>query len=386
MKKKLHTLFVSLTMLTCIVHASLAAPPADKPIGCRVCDDAHEYNDVMDSATAIATGTVVYGRIDSVNDVDWYKFTLTNPGSIAIWVDNLPAIEENPDEYLLELWSPNGTYMLVNQYEYELATLHLYYYGAAPGTYYARIYRGGQDLLTSATDCYHLTVNTQQAPNSCSESYEPNNDFYNPVSIPLNTEILAQLSYGGDIDYYRLQTDEPHSGITITLRNAMPEFEMVLWSDSLNGYTEFGRASTNYLKDSAVINFPYPIPGSCHLEIMGWGNAYSNERCYSLIVQTYGDGSRKPVQATLQKTATPVKRSRVYPVPTQGTVYLELQSKENKTRYVTVADMNGRIVYSKLFRIVQGSNRLEIDMPAALKSGMYILSDGEEAQRVILHR
>lgn len=383
MKKFLPFLFVSLTVIIITARASGAAPMLKDTTVNFVCADTHEYNDVQDSATAITPGILINGRIESEEDQDWYKFTMTTSGNIFVNVSGLPPTDEDPDEYMLELWSASGVKVHNNPYEFDLPNLHMYYYGAPAGTYYVRVYRSSWALNISQ-DCYQLIVGTEPS-GLCAESYEPNNEIYNPPSIPFNTEILSVINTSADMDYYKF-TSPDSTGFQVILRNPEAKYEIYLYSDSTDYFLELGLASTRDFEDSAVIYYNVAYSTTYHVLVTGKYGAALSSRCYSLIIRPWSGPWWETARTPATKNIVPDRTTRVYPVPSTGTLYMEVPGTESKLRLVTVSDMSGRIVYTKQFLTVPGFNRLEITMPPGQKNGIYIISDGEHSKKVILHR
>ncbi|SFM87891.1 Por secretion system C-terminal sorting domain-containing protein [Chitinophaga sp. YR627] len=352
---------------------------------CRECADVYESNNVFDSAVLVPMGTYIGGRIESEEDQDWYKFTLSSSGSILIDVTNLPVIEDDPDEYMLELWSSTGVLLHVNPYEYELPRIHLNYYGAAPGTYYVRIYRSSWSV-NLGSDCYHLIVNSQLSPGICEDSYEPNNDMYDPPLIPLNEEVISKVSYGGDLDCFKFRTTTPNTFFRVKLRSPEQKFELRLY-DSTDTFYEMAYDYTHEFEDSVELDIEAWAPSTYHLVVEGMYGAAINGRCYSIIVTpryAHYDKKTTAVARTIPHAPAPV--FRVYPVPATGTVYMELESQENKMQYLTITDMHGKILYTRTYRLVTGFNRIEVPMPAALPNGVYLVTDGEHTKKVVLLR
>lgn len=363
------------------IHTIIRPGTAD----CRECTDVYESNNVFDSAALIPMGTYIGGRIESEDDQDWYKFTLSASGSILIDVTNLPVIEDDPDEYMLELWSSTGALLLVNPYEYELPRIHLNYYGAPAGTYYVRIYRSSWSV-NIGTDCYHMIVNSQPSPGVCGDSYEPNNDMYDPPLIPLNEEVISRLAPGGDIDCFKFRTTAPNTFFRVKLRSPEQRFELRLY-DSTNTFYEVVYDYTHEFEDSVELDVEAWEASTYHLTVEGMYGAAINGRCYSIIVTprfARYDNKTSAAAHTIPNAPAPV--FRVYPVPTTGTVYMELQSQENKMQYLTITDMHGKILYTRTYRLVKGFNRVEIPMPPALSNGVYLITDGEHTKKVILSR
>ena len=107
-------------------------------------------NGTMSGAAAIDLNTAVNGTIAPANDVDYYKFTTSAYGGIAIWLTTLPA------NYDLAVFNSSGAQIGISQNKgskNETISLTLY-----AGDYYVKVYPKG--TANSATSCYTLKVQT----------------------------------------------------------------------------------------------------------------------------------------------------------------------------------------------------------------------------------
>ena len=105
-------------------------------------------NGTFGGAVAIPFATNVNGLINPSGDVDYYKFDITNAGSISVSLSTLPA------DYDLKLF--NGSQVEVGISQNGGTTSELINYNASPGTYYAEVY--GYHNNHNSTSCYTLKV------------------------------------------------------------------------------------------------------------------------------------------------------------------------------------------------------------------------------------
>jgi hypothetical protein len=110
-------------------------------------------NGTISGAAAINLNTDVKGTLSPKYDVDHYKFTISSPGTINVWLTTLPG------NYDLALLNSSGAQIGISKNkgtrnESIAASVN-------PGTYYAKVYAPG--TANNATSCYTLKVQTVTA-------------------------------------------------------------------------------------------------------------------------------------------------------------------------------------------------------------------------------
>lgn len=118
------------------------------PSSCRSTLDNTSNNNTSGAAT-IPFNTNVTGQIESSNDVDHYRFTITTGGTITLSLTTLPA------NYNLRLVNSAGTVLVTSANSG--TTNETINYTAAAGTYFARVYATNSSTF-NATSCYTVRV------------------------------------------------------------------------------------------------------------------------------------------------------------------------------------------------------------------------------------
>lgn len=113
-------------------------------------------NGTATGAATIPFNTNVTGLISPSNDIDYYKFVITNSGTITITLTTLPA------DYDLRLFNSAGTRVAISQNGGTSG--ETISYTAPAGTYYAQVY--GYNGANSSTICYTLKVQLGTASRS----------------------------------------------------------------------------------------------------------------------------------------------------------------------------------------------------------------------------
>ncbi len=147
------------------------APPAACPGPLDI-----STNGTIAGAATIPFNTDTKGTVAPKNDNDYYKFTITNAGTITVTLTTLPA------NYNLALVSSAGTHLAISQNNGTAnETIN---YTAAAGVYYARVFPKGN--ASNATSCYTLRVQTGSASDLIVSNEFKINLFPNPASNQLN--------------------------------------------------------------------------------------------------------------------------------------------------------------------------------------------------------
>lgn len=155
-----------------------------------------ELNDTYQNADSINVNNMYYGSLQRGGDVDWYKFSISQNGSVSIDF-NHDYMEMDSLYWKIELY--NEQYELL---EYDRIGGHTLAFngskcGLPAGTYYLKIY---PDIYYSDLE-YGLRVNY-----TASDAWETEfNDNYSTADpINLNTTYYGNLQNGrNDVDWYK---------------------------------------------------------------------------------------------------------------------------------------------------------------------------------------
>ena len=131
-----------------------------------------DNNNKPAKAVAIPLNTDVYGTISAAGDKDFYKFTITTGGTVAITLNNLPA---NYDIVLI-----NSANTALAQSKNAGTADEAINITLTPGDYAVRVI--GKNSAFNATNCYVLKVTTGTASRAISAT---NND-----AITLNSNVV----------------------------------------------------------------------------------------------------------------------------------------------------------------------------------------------------
>lgn len=335
----------------------------------QLCPDTFEYNDVLDSARTIVIGQTASGRLSEYTDRDYFKFTLDTPSTISAFINNIPL-----EDVEFNLLNANGTGLRQSIHDAPNEK-HIFHYGAPAGTYYLSTSISGPGI---SNECYQMTVNAQPSQ-ECAESYEPNEDDLEAPEIPVNTDIISKLQ---DEDFYIFYNSTGSHYFEVRVDGLWPNCRVHLmdyWG--LNGR---GFDHVNYNEDYASIEEFDGENAYYIVHVSPYTGGTSSDKCYKLRINVPGAAAARTGAPTNNDNA--IKLVKLYPVPTSGKVLMEISTRGEKEKYITVTDLSGRIIFSQKYGVADGLNKLEITLPSTLPSGVYVISDGKQSRKILLRR
>ncbi len=231
-----------------------------------------EDNDVFDQATVFSVGDTINGNIaekpDS-NDVDIYKFTLTEEGRLNLKMTaymqyNTIIIYNSDGEQLWYTdrneWNSN-TGFLRDEYSIDLLA----------GTYYLKIsgYRDYDSTYYWSTGNYTLETNFV---NANSNTYEPNNSFAEANEIILGNTVNGQVAKTATDDYDFFKFNISQDGEVYLKMTAYMQYNtMIIYDNDGNQlwYTDRNEwnSNTGFKSDDYNIDL---LAGTYYLKISGY--------------------------------------------------------------------------------------------------------------------
>lgn len=238
--------------------------------------------------------------------------------------------------------------------------------GLFPGTAYQwRV----QTVCTNDTSVYSSPVSFTTL-GSCVDNYEPNNTTASAAAMPLNTDLSAQISSAADEDWYSISTTAPNTKLRVDLTNLPSNYDMVLINSGTNlkiASSENGGTRAEVIKHNAT------TAGTYYLKVYGVSGAFSATKCYNLLASSSATNYREisePESILPPPTSLAI---RAYPNPATDAIWIELQSGDEAAGYLSMTNINGQIVSSKLLHLQPGNN-IERLVTENLPNGLYQVS------------
>ena len=169
-----------------------------------------ENNDSIETANAIELNKSYVGRISLKKDVDWYKVTLAEPGTISLTFSHEACDNQNGS---VRGWAV----VLYDDYSSNTAYYDRYWspgpeieeesdgYNVAAGTYYLLIKPDSPPSFTTAE--YGVKINYTSTKGTAAEE-EKNDTIDTANEIELNKSYNGRISLGRDYDWYKVNLTE----------------------------------------------------------------------------------------------------------------------------------------------------------------------------------
>lgn len=226
--------------------------------------DTYEPNDTTAQAYQINLATAYNSYIASASDVDYYKFSTTQAGTIKLNLTNLPA------DYNVYLYDSSGAQ--VGKSENSSTTAESITYNGTAGTYYAKII-GNNGAYNTSTG-YSLKVDF--TPTTVVDPYEPNDTTSQAYAIAMDTTYSSFIYSSTDVDYYKVTLNTAKS-LTINLTNLPGDYDLYLYNSSgkVVAKSEKGSTTAEAITYSAAA-------GTYYIKVFGYNGANSKTTMYSL--------------------------------------------------------------------------------------------------------
>lgn len=161
----------------------------------------NEPNDEIASANPIELNSKMTGNIQHENDTDYYKFTLTELGSVHISFEHA-KIDSNDSFWRISLLSETSADPIIESSVRGSESISQLSKARLPiGTYYIKVNK----YQFSNID-YHINLNYQKEGNSY--EVEPNNDILNANKIEVNKKIIGNIQREDDVDYFTFTVNQ----------------------------------------------------------------------------------------------------------------------------------------------------------------------------------
>lgn len=322
------------------------------------CPDIQEPNNTQATAGTIVAGTAYNALIATSTDNDYYKFTVVAGTNISVSLTTLPF------DYDLQLLNAAGT-VVGSSAAGGTTSESITYNNAAAGTYTVRVF--GYNAAFSATQCYNLKVTTALA---CSNTPEPNESLAAAVSIAANTDVNSQIASASDVDWYKFTNTAAQANIYVTLTNLPADYDVYLYNAA---GTQIGSSTAGSTSSEAII-YNTGTVGTYYIRVIGYSGVFSTSVCYKLRAEISGTPKAATVQpVTISKFSSDVA---VSPNPVQNKLSIEYTGTENKPEEIVITSVSGIRVWSNTVTSRAGDNKVNIELPSALGSGIYLLRVG----------
>ena len=209
------------------------------------------------NAQPIIVNTNYSDNISDAKDLDYFRFTLPNAGTVDVTFTRKNLVDKN-EYWGIEIYNEKAEQICYYSIDGLSASSTTYTIGLDRGTYYIRIHGGDFPSNYSyrfVTDTYTFCVNFKTA--NC--EHELNEKPADATSIAPNTSYVGSINRPQDLDYYKVMLSQ--AGILDltfnrkNLENADEYWQIIIYNDqakqlcsfSIHGLTKSSTFHTNRL-------------------------------------------------------------------------------------------------------------------------------------------
>ena len=247
----------------------------------------------------------------------------------------------------------------------------------AATTYEVQVQSKCNGLLTSSWS--PSTIFTTLSIPSCTDVYEVNNSRAKASSIPVNTNITAQINIATDEDWFKFSNTTAQKNIAANLTNLPANYNLQLYDSkgtllatSANGGITNEQVTYNASKVAVF-----------YVRVYSSGGVFSSS-CYSLNVSLSNislktDEIEEVVVKKEEESIITSNTVKLYPNPTSSQFTIEFLLQNENQLSLNVYDLNGKVVVQQAYKGSAGSNSISQNIES-LASGLYIiiLSDNND--------
>ncbi len=247
----------------------------------------NESNNSRDTANTISTNSSISGNISSKNDVDWYKFTISQKGYFYVTFDHT-LLSSSSNYWRIYLYNSSGNSIDGVSDSYfgvdGNANCTTNTFGVSPGTYYIKISPYSSSYWSSKN--YTLRVN--YVADSGWET-EDNSSKDNADIIYANQTVNGSLALKDDIDWFRLKISQ-RGYFNISFEHDLLTSSSTYWRIYIydqSGNTNIDGSDSYYgvSGDSNCTTYTFGVTkGTYYIKIKQYSSSYYSGRNYSLKV------------------------------------------------------------------------------------------------------
>lgn len=200
----------------------------------------------------------------------------------------------------------------------------------------------------------------------CPDQYESNNTLSAAKTIPVNTNILAQIASSTDLDYYSFSNTSSQNNIQLTLTNLPANYDMKLYSPS----GTLLATSQNTGLTNETIKYNTTVVGLYKVQVYGYNKVYNTTSCYTLKA-TIGSTTFSP-EIYGNRIITAENRLTVYPVPASQQVTLSFNATSKSYVTIYINDGLSKTIVNRRILATEGQNLYQLDI-SKFPDGVYFI-------------
>ncbi|HMT30943.1 MAG TPA: T9SS type A sorting domain-containing protein, partial [Bacteroidia bacterium] len=219
---------------------------------------------------------------------------------------------------------------------------------------------------------------TTLSAGGCSDTYESNNTSSTAKVIPLNTDINALISSTSDLDWFKFTTVSPNTNVQVNLTNLPADYDVKLYSSGLSTLAtgQNGGTTSESIKRNTSTATTY------YVRVYGYNGANSTTQCYKLRVNASSIPFRFEDNLSEASKEDLLSGIVTVPNPVSSLASFEFISDMPGNSSVSIIDITGKMVYSGMYEVKEGVNKIEQDVTVFAK-GVYVIMIQQNNERRI---
>ncbi len=219
---------------------------------------------------------------------------------------------------------------------------------------------------------------TTLSAGGCSDTYESNNTSSTAKVIPVNTDINALISSTSDLDWFKFTTVSPNTNVQVNLTNLPADYDVKLYSSGLSTLAtgQNGGTTSESIKRNTSTATTY------YVRVYGYNGANSTTQCYKLRVNASSIPFRFEDNLSEASKEDLLSGIVTVPNPVSSLASFEFISDMPGNSSVSIIDITGKMVYSGMYEVKEGVNKIEQDVTVFAK-GVYVIMIQQNNERRI---
>ena len=253
-------------------------------------NESGEGNDSFESANRIDVNSNYKGKLFKSNDVDYYKFTIKQKGSVKIWFKH-PKIDSTSRYWSINLFPVSGdneNALISDSSKGANSEMETYLVRLAAGTYCLKISK-----YDYRDDDYYFKVIYEEEDDSYESELNNDNSSATPIEVNSEMPYIGNLSNKKDFDYFMFELNEKGK-ILINFNHNKTDSSSRLYQLTMQDQSEkiltsiYSRGNESSISTDAI-RVP---PGLYYLRIKAddW-NEYASNKDYNFYVKYWNEGT-----------------------------------------------------------------------------------------------
>ncbi len=229
---------------------------------------------------------------------------------------------------------------------------------------------------------FTLGASNPPPPVECPDTFEPNETSGAAKTISFGTAISASIKTTGDVDWFKVTTNNNATNIKVTLSDLTADYDLTLFAS--DGTTSRGTKSTLTNGDEVIV---WNTTAKRTTYLIRVRTVAGNDAavCYSLLAQSSSNALSAPAPignvALNSFEVEMMKGLKLYPNPVMSELQVQYQASTIGEVTISIHDITGRLRAQEAFSSKTGMNFYKMNTDK-LNNGMYIMQISQNGNQV----